>query len=107
IRLVAAVVLADGGGRRESLVEPRAQRPEQGCRQAAWRDDRGHASCIVMRIMSSSPRPTRVQLLVTCLVDQFFPDTGMAVVTLLERLGLTVELPANQTCCGQPAFNAG
>jgi L-lactate dehydrogenase complex protein LldE len=60
-----------------------------------------------MRIMSSSPRPTRVQLLVTCLVDQFFPDTGMAVVTLLERLGLTVELPANQTCCGQPAFNAG
>jgi L-lactate dehydrogenase complex protein LldE len=52
-------------------------------------------------------RPTRVQLLVTCLVDQFFPDTGMAVVTLLERLGLIVELPANQTCCGQPAFNAG
>jgi L-lactate dehydrogenase complex protein LldE len=48
-----------------------------------------------------------VQLLVTCLVDQFFPDTGMAVVTLLERLGLTVDVPANQTCCGQPAFNAG
>jgi L-lactate dehydrogenase complex protein LldE len=70
-----------------------------------------------MRIMSSSPRPgegsraaerpTRVQLLVTCLVDQFFPDTGMAVVTLLERLGLRVEVPASQTCCGQPAFNAG
>jgi L-lactate dehydrogenase complex protein LldE len=70
-----------------------------------------------MRIMSASSRPgdghkpatrpTRVQLLVTCLVDQFFPDTGMAVVTLLERLGLTVELPENQTCCGQPAFNAG
>ncbi len=70
-----------------------------------------------MRIMASPSRPgdgsrphtrpTRVQLLVTCLVDQFFPDTGMAVVTLLERLGLTVELPANQTCCGQPAFNAG
>jgi L-lactate dehydrogenase complex protein LldE len=64
-----------------------------------------------MRIMSSSPRPaqapSRVQLLVTCLVDQFFPDTGMAVVTLLERLGLTVEVPDTQTCCGQPAFNAG
>src|SRR6266542_3168001 len=70
-----------------------------------------------MRIMSSSPRPgegsrpterpTRVQLLVTCLVDQFYPDTGMAVVTLLERLGLRVDVPANQTCCGQPAFNAG
>jgi L-lactate dehydrogenase complex protein LldE len=52
-------------------------------------------------------RPTRVQLLVTCLIDQFFPDTGMAVVTVLERLGLTVEFPGGQTCCGQPAFNAG
>lgn len=52
-------------------------------------------------------RPTRVQLLVTCLVDQFYPDTGMAVVTVLERLGLTVEVPEGQTCCGQPAFNAG
>lgn len=52
-------------------------------------------------------RPQRVQLLVTCLIDQFFPDTGMAVVTVLERLGLTVEFPAGQTCCGQPAFNAG
>jgi L-lactate dehydrogenase complex protein LldE len=52
-------------------------------------------------------RPDRVQLLVTCLIDQFFPDTGMAVVRVLERLGLTVEFPAGQTCCGQPAFNAG
>src|SRR5262245_47881747 len=62
-----------------------------------------------MRIMSppDGTRPTRVQLLVTCLVDQFFPDTGMAVVTVLERLGLTVEFPEGQTCCGQPAFNAG
>jgi L-lactate dehydrogenase complex protein LldE len=52
-------------------------------------------------------RPERVQLLVTCLIDQFFPDTGMSVVRVLERLGLTVEFPAGQTCCGQPAFNAG
>jgi L-lactate dehydrogenase complex protein LldE len=52
-------------------------------------------------------RPERVQLLVTCLIDQFFPDTGMAVVRVLERLGLTVEFPKGQTCCGQPAFNAG
>jgi L-lactate dehydrogenase complex protein LldE len=52
-------------------------------------------------------RPDRVQLLVTCLIDQFFPDTGMSVVRVLERLGLTVEFPAGQTCCGQPAFNAG
>jgi L-lactate dehydrogenase complex protein LldE len=52
-------------------------------------------------------RPDRVQLLVTCLIDQFFPDTGMSVVRVLERLGLTVEFPKGQTCCGQPAFNAG
>ena len=52
-------------------------------------------------------RPTRAQLLVTCLVDRIFPDTGMSVVAVLERLGLTVECPAAQTCCGQPAFNAG
>jgi L-lactate dehydrogenase complex protein LldE len=54
-----------------------------------------------------SIRPTRVQLLVTCLIDQFFPDTGMSVATLLEGLGLKVEVPLDQTCCGQPAFNAG
>jgi L-lactate dehydrogenase complex protein LldE len=59
-----------------------------------------------MRKMTAS-RPTRVQLLVTCLVDQFFPDTGEAVVDVLERLGLEVEFPDTQTCCGQPAFNSG
>ena len=48
-----------------------------------------------------------VQLLVTCLVDAFAPQVGEAVVDLLERLGMTVEFPFDQTCCGQPAFNAG
>ncbi|GBD83630.1 lactate utilization protein A [bacterium BMS3Abin02] len=48
-----------------------------------------------------------VQLFVTCLVDAFAPQVGEAVVDLLERLGLTVEFPFGQTCCGQPAFNAG
>ena len=48
-----------------------------------------------------------VQLFVTCLVDQFFPDVGFATVDILERLGLTVEFPQKQTCCGQPAFNGG
>ena len=52
-------------------------------------------------------RPSRVQLLVTCLVDHFRPDTAEAVVRLLEREGLVVEVPDGQTCCGQPAFNAG
>jgi L-lactate dehydrogenase complex protein LldE len=53
------------------------------------------------------PRVPRVQLLVTCLVDRLFPDTGMAVVAVLERLGIEVDCPSTQTCCGQPAFNAG
>ena len=52
-------------------------------------------------------RPSRVQLLVTCLVDSLFPDVGFAVVNVLERLGVAVEVPRAQTCCGQPAFNAG
>ena len=53
------------------------------------------------------PRPARVQLLVTCLVDTLYPDVGFAVVSVLERLGVAVEAPSGQTCCGQPAFNAG
>ncbi|KAF0108154.1 MAG: hypothetical protein FD146_1168 [Anaerolineaceae bacterium] len=48
-----------------------------------------------------------VQLFVTCLVDTFFPETGEAIVRVLNRLGVRVEFPAEQTCCGQPAFNAG
>ena len=51
--------------------------------------------------------PSRVQLLVTCLVDRFFPDTGMSVVAVLERLGFEVSVPEGQTCCGQPAYNGG
>lgn len=53
------------------------------------------------------PDVTRVQLLVTCLVDRLFPETGMAVARVLERLGIEVRSPDAQTCCGQPAFNAG
>ena len=48
-----------------------------------------------------------VQLFVTCLVDTFFPETGEAMVRLLNRVGVSVDFPAAQTCCGQPAFNAG
>lgn len=56
---------------------------------------------------SPKPTPTRVKLLVTCLVDTVYPHVGLAVVAVLERLGLTVEVPDGQTCCGQPAFNSG
>ena len=55
----------------------------------------------------AAPAQPRVALLVTCLVDLFRPSVGFAAVRLLERAGCTVEVPAAQTCCGQPAFNSG
>lgn len=48
-----------------------------------------------------------VQLFITCLTDSFFPQTGEAVVETLNRLGIGVEFAPDQTCCGQPQFNAG
>jgi L-lactate dehydrogenase complex protein LldE len=49
----------------------------------------------------------RIGLFVTCLTDSLFPETGKAVVTLLERLGHQVDFPAGQSCCGQMHFNTG
>lgn len=45
--------------------------------------------------------------MVTCVNDAMFPDTGRAVATLLRRLGVDVEFPAAQACCGQPMVNTG
>lgn len=55
---------------------------------------------------NSGSKP-RVALFVTCIVDTLYPDVGMAAVELLERHGATVIFPEAQTCCGQPAHNAG
>jgi L-lactate dehydrogenase complex protein LldE len=49
----------------------------------------------------------RVSIFVTCIVDQLFPQVGMGMATVLERLGYEVDFPEDQTCCGQPAFNTG
>jgi L-lactate dehydrogenase complex protein LldE len=49
----------------------------------------------------------RVGLFVTCVGDTLFPSAGQAVVRLLERLGVEVEFPREQTCCGQMHFNSG
>jgi len=49
----------------------------------------------------------RVALMVTCVNDAMFPETGKAVVRLLRRLGVGVEFPAGQACCGQPMVNTG
>lgn len=55
---------------------------------------------------AAAPAP-RVGLFVTCLVDMFRPSVGFAALKLLEDAGCTVVVPAEQTCCGQPAFNSG
>jgi L-lactate dehydrogenase complex protein LldE len=49
----------------------------------------------------------RVSLFVTCLADQFGPAAAAATVRLLRQAGCSVDFPQAQTCCGQPAFNAG
>jgi L-lactate dehydrogenase complex protein LldE len=49
----------------------------------------------------------KVALALTCINDALFPDTGKAVVRLLRRLGVDVEFPTGQACCGQPMVNTG
>ena len=49
----------------------------------------------------------KVALFITCFNDTLFPETGRAVVSLLERLGCEVEFPLEQTCCGQMHVNSG
>jgi L-lactate dehydrogenase complex protein LldE len=51
--------------------------------------------------------PATVQLFVTCIIDTLYPETGEAVVHVLQKAGVNVSFPPGQTCCGQPAFNAG
>ncbi len=51
--------------------------------------------------------PRKVNLFVTCLIDQFMPNVGISVVNILESRGIEVHFPPDQTCCGQPAFNSG
>ena len=52
-------------------------------------------------------KPADVYLFATCLVDQFAPEAGLDTVRLLEREGITVHFPEDQTCCGQPAYSSG
>ncbi|RAV99289.1 (Fe-S)-binding protein [Pseudochryseolinea flava] len=49
----------------------------------------------------------KVGLFIPCYVDQFYPKVAIATLELLERLGIDVYYPVNQTCCGQPMANAG
>jgi L-lactate dehydrogenase complex protein LldE len=49
----------------------------------------------------------RIGLFIPCYIDMMFPEVGIATLQLLERFGLNVEYPLNQTCCGQPMANSG
>lgn len=57
--------------------------------------------------MTEEKSPPRIALYATCLVDLFRPSIGFAAARLLEQAGCKVEVPREQTCCGQPAFNSG
>ena len=57
--------------------------------------------------MRGDNRPRRVELFVTCVVDNLFPETGEAALRVLRALGVEVTFNPAQTCCGQPAFNTG
>ena len=57
--------------------------------------------------MSRGPSSHKASLFVSCIVDQFYPEVGESTVRVLRRLGVELDFPAGQTCCGQPAFNSG
>ena len=76
--------------------------PERGCVLEIY--------CLLKRFPPGGFREEaglRVSLFITCYNDTLFPETGKAVVRVLERLGHTVEFPAGQTCCGQMHYNTG
>ncbi len=49
----------------------------------------------------------KIQLFIPCFVDQLYPQTAFNMIKVLEKAGCEVEYNTNQTCCGQPGFNAG
>jgi L-lactate dehydrogenase complex protein LldE len=53
------------------------------------------------------PRPQSVYFFGTCLIDMFYPEAGLAGMELLQRQGIRVVFPQDQSCCGQPARNGG
>lgn len=56
---------------------------------------------------TDSKTPNPIALFVTCLVDQVYPQIGIAVTRILKRGGFQVDFPAEQTCCGQPFYSSG
>ena len=56
---------------------------------------------------TTSPRDMKIGLFMPCYVDLVHPKVGIATLELLERFGLDIDFPLNQTCCGQPMSNSG
>jgi len=52
-------------------------------------------------------RDMKIGLFIPCYIDMVYPEVGIATLELLERFGLNVGFPLNQTCCGQPMSNSG
>lgn len=57
--------------------------------------------------MTSGSKNIRASIFITCLVDMLYPNVGEAMVKVLRETGVKLDFPADQTCCGQPAFNSG
>ena len=66
-----------------------------------------HAGTDTAVIPSKKDAMPKVGLFIPCYVDQFYPQVAVATLRLLQRLGLEVEFPQEQTCCGQPMANSG
>ena len=55
----------------------------------------------------ASKKGIHASLYVTCIIDQLYPEVGVSVVKVLRKLGVEVDFPMKQTCCGQPLYNSG
>jgi L-lactate dehydrogenase complex protein LldE len=62
---------------------------------------------IAMNESRTLSRPSEVYFFGTCLIDVFYPESGLSAIQLIERNGIKVIFPPQQTCCGQPPYNSG
>jgi L-lactate dehydrogenase complex protein LldE len=64
-------------------------------------------AAVATQTSPAGPRAAKVALFVPCYIDQFYPAVAWAALELLERHGVDVRVPSEQTCCGQPLINTG
>lgn len=57
--------------------------------------------------MNKSNNNVQASLFITCIIDNFYPEVGESTAKVLDYFDVKLDLPENQTCCGQPAFNSG